>query len=192
MFLKSSSIEEGSRMGPKQSLNGGNLSPELTWGDAPAGTKSFAVTCYDPDAPTGSDWWHWVALDIPADVTHLPEGAKLAAPARELVTDYGCRGFGGACPPAGHGRQRGLHAQRHGVGKRQDHRHLCDRLTPHVPGRPQSAPTESTAAGRSRLNLRCPRPDFLKKQPLKPPSEPLRLRALKKGKHNYERSYRTH
>ena len=106
MFLKSSSIEEGSRMDPKQSLNGGNLSPELTWGDAPAGTKSFAVTCYDPDAPTGSGWWHWVALDIPADVTHLPEGAKLAAPARELVTDYGCRGFGGACPPAGHGMHR--------------------------------------------------------------------------------------
>ena len=106
MFLKSSSIEEGSRMGPKQSLNGRNLSPELTWGDAPAGTKSFAVTCYDPDAPTGSGWWHWVALDIPADVTHLPEGAKLAAPARELVTDYGCRGFGGACPPAGHGMHR--------------------------------------------------------------------------------------
>ena len=106
MYLKSPSLEEGSRMPAKHSLNGGNLSPELSWGDFPAGTKSFAVTCYDPDAPTGSGWWHWVALDIPSNVTTLSEGAKLAAPARELTTDYGTKGFGGACPPSGHGMHR--------------------------------------------------------------------------------------
>ena len=106
MYLKSPSLEEGSRMPAKHSLNGGNLSPELSWGDFPAGTKSFAVTCYDPDAPTGSGWWHWVALDIPSNVTTLAEGAKLAAPARELTTDYGTKGFGGACPPSGHGMHR--------------------------------------------------------------------------------------
>ena len=61
---------------------------------------------YDPDAPTGSGWWHWVALDIPSNVTTLAEGAKLAAPARELTTDYGTKGFGGACPPSGHGMHR--------------------------------------------------------------------------------------
>ena len=106
MYLKSPSLEEGSRMPAKHSLNGGNLSPELSWGDIPAGTKSFAVTCYDPDAPTGSGWWHWVALDIPSNVTTLAEGAKLAAPARELTTDYGTKGFGGVCPPSGHGMHR--------------------------------------------------------------------------------------
>ena len=108
MYLKSPSLEEGSRMPAKHSLNGGNLSPELSWGDFPAGTKSFAVTCYDPDAPTGSGWWHWVALDIPSNVTTLAEGAKLAAPARELTTDYGTKGFGGACPPSGHGMHRNV------------------------------------------------------------------------------------
>ena len=108
MYLKSPSLEEGSRMPAKHSLNGGNLSPELSWGDFPAETKSFAVTCYDPDAPTGSGWWHWVALDIPANVTTLTEGAKLAAPARELTTDYGTKGFGGACPPSGHCRWENL------------------------------------------------------------------------------------
>lgn len=106
MYLKSPSLEEGSRMPAKHSLDGANLSPELSWGDFPAETKSFAVTCYDPDAPTGSGWWHWVALDIPAAVTTLPEGVKLDAPARELVTDFGTKGFGGARPPSGHGMHR--------------------------------------------------------------------------------------
>lgn len=86
---------------------GGNVSPELVWKNAPAGTKSFAVTAYDPDAPTGSGWWHWVIFNIPANVTSLPlgagtaDGAKLPAGAVQSVTDFGAPGYGGACPPPG-------------------------------------------------------------------------------------------
>jgi len=84
---------------------GDNLSPELNWKDAPAGTQSFAVTVYDPDAPTGSGWWHWVVYDIPATVTGLPAGAVTKAPlpagVKQGRNDYGERNFGGACPPAG-------------------------------------------------------------------------------------------
>ncbi len=83
--------------------NGNNLSPALEWKDAPAGTRSFAVTVYDPDAPTGSGWWHWVVYDIPATATGLPGGVGDTAPsgAKQGRTDYGEHKFGGACPPAG-------------------------------------------------------------------------------------------
>ncbi len=85
--------------------NGDNLSPALEWNNPPAGTKSFAVTVYDPDAPTGSGWWHWVMYDIPASVTNLPAGAGVQAPlpagAKQGRNDYGERNYGGACPPAG-------------------------------------------------------------------------------------------
>ncbi len=85
--------------------DGGNVSPELSWKNAPAGTKSFAVTVYDPDAPTGSGWWHWVIFNIPANVTHLPAGAGDAAKAPagsvQSRTDFGTAGYGGACPPKG-------------------------------------------------------------------------------------------
>jgi len=86
--------------------SGKNISPALTWKDAPRATKSFAVTVYDPDAPTGSGWWHWVVYNIPATVTGLSVGAgnaggKLPAGAMQGHTDFGTSGFGGACPPAG-------------------------------------------------------------------------------------------
>jgi Raf kinase inhibitor-like YbhB/YbcL family protein len=87
--------------------NGGNLSPALAWRGAPANTKSFAVTMYDPDAPTGSGWWHWVVYDIPADQTGLatdagaPDGSKLPAGASQGTTDFGEKGYGGPCPPPG-------------------------------------------------------------------------------------------
>lgn len=85
--------------------SGENISPALEWAKAPEGTKSFAVTVYDPDAPTGSGWWHWTVVNIPATVTKLEEGAsnnkKLPAGAVEGRTDYGKPGWGGACPPPG-------------------------------------------------------------------------------------------
>lgn len=86
---------------------GENRSPELHWRGAPAGTKSYALTVYDPDAPTGSGWWHWVVVDLPATTTSLPanagaaDGHALPAPAMQIRTDFGTSGFGGACPPQG-------------------------------------------------------------------------------------------
>jgi Raf kinase inhibitor-like YbhB/YbcL family protein len=86
---------------------GDNLSPALAWANAPEGTKSFVVTDYDPDAPTGSGWWHWVVYNIPASATSLAEGAGTAdgkglpAGSAQGRTDFGAPGFGGACPTAG-------------------------------------------------------------------------------------------
>jgi len=105
--LTSTSIAEGEMLPQTQVLNGmgqtgNNLSPALAWSGAPDGTKSYAITMYDPDAPTGSGWWHWLAINIPADVTALPEGASLSnmpAGSRETRTDFGKPGYGGAAPP---------------------------------------------------------------------------------------------
>ena len=86
---------------------GQNISPALSWSGAPAGTKSFAITMYDPDAPTGSGWWHWTLFNIPTDVHGLPKGAgdagskTLPAGAGEGRTDFGFSHYGGPCPPAG-------------------------------------------------------------------------------------------
>ena len=88
------------------------MSPQLSWSDAPKGTAAFAITAYDPDAPSGSGWWHWQIVNIPANVTSLPADAgdqsKKLAPkgSRQIDNDYGFAGFGGACPPGGHGVHR--------------------------------------------------------------------------------------
>ena len=108
--LSSTDIKSGGRLSAQQVANvfgcsGGNLSPQLTWKNVPKGTKSFAVTVYDPDAPTGSGWWHWLVWNIPAEVNTLPagigQGGALPEGAVAGRTDGGMPGFMGACPPKG-------------------------------------------------------------------------------------------
>ena len=105
-------VKPNGTLGEAQVFNGfgctgKNVSPAIRWNNAPAGTRSFAVTVYDPDAPTGSGWWHWLIYDIPASATGLPEhagdadGKRLPTGAVQGRTDFGTVGFGGACPPAG-------------------------------------------------------------------------------------------
>jgi Raf kinase inhibitor-like YbhB/YbcL family protein len=111
--LTSQSFRDGDYLGDAHILSkdfgfgcaGGNRSPQLTWSGAPAGTRSFAVTCYDPDAPTGSGFWHWLVVNIPATTTELaldagnPDAPKLPAGALQTRTDFGKPGYGGPCPP---------------------------------------------------------------------------------------------
>lgn len=82
-------------------VGGSNISPAMSWSGAPEGTRSFALTCFDPDAPTGSGWWHLVVTDIPLEVNSLAEGAVLPAGSRTWTNDYGYPGWGGPWPPPG-------------------------------------------------------------------------------------------
>src|SRR5688500_4198909 len=110
--VTSPNLSDGAAIGNKHvfagfGCTGDNRSPALSWTGAPADAKSFAVTVYDPDAPTGSGWWHWVVFNIPAGTTDLKEGAgdtqgaSLPAGSVQSVTDFGQPGFGGPCPPVG-------------------------------------------------------------------------------------------
>lgn len=107
--VTSTDIRAGATMPLTQVFNsfgctGGNVSPSLAWSGAPAGTRSFAVTIYDPDAPTGSGWWHWLVINLPASTKGFATGASpagLPAGAVETRTDFGKPGYGGPCPPVG-------------------------------------------------------------------------------------------
>lgn len=115
LTLASASFKDGDYLGNEHLLSeaygfgcaGGNMSPQLSWSNVPEGTKSFAVTCFDPDAPTGSGFWHWVVINIPPNVTSLDLGAgdpasgKMPAGALEIRTDFSQPGYGGPCPPEG-------------------------------------------------------------------------------------------
>ena len=112
--LKSNDITQDKFMPKAQEFqgfgcNGSNLSPQLSWTGAPKGTVAFAILLHDPDAPTGSGWWHWQVINIPNNISSLKTGAGDAAknllPKGSIMieNDYGFKGFGGACPPEGHG-----------------------------------------------------------------------------------------
>ncbi|WP_066373665.1 YbhB/YbcL family Raf kinase inhibitor-like protein [Herbidospora mongoliensis] len=113
LTVEASGLADGHPMSTRHVFNdwgfsGENVSPHLTWSGAPEGTQSYAVTCFDPDAPTGSGFWHWLVYDIPASVTELPEGAGngpafagLPEGATHARNDYGTNEYGGAAPPPG-------------------------------------------------------------------------------------------
>ncbi|MBJ6725596.1 YbhB/YbcL family Raf kinase inhibitor-like protein [Geomonas sp. Red875] len=116
-LLTSPQVKDGGSMAEEQvfagfGCNGGNKSPALVWRSAPAGTKSFAVTVYDPDAPTGSGWWHWVIFNIPSTAAGLakdagnPSSGKAPNGSIQSRTDFGKPGYGGACPPVGNSPHR--------------------------------------------------------------------------------------
>ena len=107
--LSSNDLTDGGALPDAQVYAAGNTSPHLKWSGAPEGTKSYAVTCFDPDAPTGSGFWHWTVANLPAGVTELATGASsrgMPAGAVQGRTDFGETGFGGAAPPPGHGPHR--------------------------------------------------------------------------------------
>jgi len=111
--LTSPDIKPNARIKDEQVFNGfgctgKNVSPALEWKNPPKGTRSFALLVHDPDAPTGgSGWWHWLVVNIPADVTKLlagagsADGSALPKGAQQINTDFGAPGWGGPCPPAG-------------------------------------------------------------------------------------------
>lgn len=111
MKLISHDLQDGEKLPNRHVFNGmgydgDNISPHLAWDDVPAGTKSFVVTCFDPDAPTGSGWWHWVVVNLPADTRVLTQGfgsGLVALPdgVIQTRTDFGKAGYGGAAPPKG-------------------------------------------------------------------------------------------
>ena len=112
LTLSSPDVKKGATINNEQvfagfGCTGKNISPALSWKGAPAGTKSFALTVYDPNAPTGSGWWHWVVFNIPASTTALPKNAGdlkanlMPAAALQGRTDFGTQGYGGPCPPKG-------------------------------------------------------------------------------------------
>ncbi|MCK6452600.1 MAG: YbhB/YbcL family Raf kinase inhibitor-like protein [Alphaproteobacteria bacterium] len=107
MKLSSTAFPGGAKVPVKYTCDGADLSPPLSWSAAPPATRSFALVCADPDAPAGT-WYHWAVYDIPADMTALPEDHSpgQGGVMRDATNDFGRAGYGGPCPPRGHGTHR--------------------------------------------------------------------------------------
>lgn len=150
--VSSESFQEGQTLATAQrsgklGAGGQDESPQLSWSGAPASTKSYAVTMFDPDAPMDGGYWHWAVLDIPADTTSLPAGAgsedgrRLPPGAVQLKNDAGFHGYVGAAPPPGHGRHRyfltvhALDVEKSGLDAGTAPAELEAKLAPHVVGR---------------------------------------------------------
>ncbi len=162
--VTSTTLADGAVLPPEQMSGiagvpgGKDISPQLSWSGAPEGTKSYAVTVYDPDAPTGSGFWHWAVADIPATVTELPEGAGddtgsgLPEGAYQLPNDARVARFMGAAPPAGHGPHRyvfvvhALDVEHIGVPAEATPAYLGFTIAGHILGRAVLTATAETPA----------------------------------------------
>lgn len=102
MQVKSDAFKSGGRIPAQFTCDDADTPPPLAWSGAPAQTRSFAMVCRDPDAPSGV-WYHWAIFDIPSSSSTLAAGGAPGAAMREAVNDFGKRGYGGPCPPRGHG-----------------------------------------------------------------------------------------
>jgi Raf kinase inhibitor-like YbhB/YbcL family protein len=151
--LESSDVRPGTPIAEAHVYAGGNRSPQLSWMDLPAGTRSFVVTCFDPDAPTPSGFWHWVVVDLPAKVTSLPTGAgkedgsALPRGAFHCRNDYGTMGYGGPAPPKGDRPHRyyfvvhALDIERLGVDEKTTPAAVSFTMLAHTRGRAILVPT---------------------------------------------------
>ncbi|WP_427005353.1 YbhB/YbcL family Raf kinase inhibitor-like protein [Pseudarthrobacter sp. H2] len=152
LHVSSESFKEGQTLPPaqrsgKMRAGGQDESPQLGWSGAPAGTRSYTVTMFDPDAPGHGGFWHWAVLDLPAGVTSLPAGAgaednrRLPPGALQLKNDAGFHGYLGAAPPPGHGPHRyvvtvyALDVEQSGLDAGTSPAKLEAKLAPHILGR---------------------------------------------------------
>jgi Raf kinase inhibitor-like YbhB/YbcL family protein len=152
-ILESTDVRQGEQVPDAHVYAGGNRSPQLSWGNAPAGTRSFVVTCFDPDAPTPSGFWHWVAVDLPPDVTSLPTGAGkedgkgLPLGAFHCRNDFGTMGYGGPAPPKGDRPHRyyfvvhALDVEKLGVNEKTSPAAVSFTMLGHTLGRAALTPT---------------------------------------------------
>jgi Raf kinase inhibitor-like YbhB/YbcL family protein len=161
--LTSDDVREGEQLPQPQvsgifGAGGEDISPQLAWSGFPDGTQSFAVTCYDPDAPTASGFWHWAVVDIPGDVTELPggvgdeQGERLPSGAFQLRNDGGMARYIGAAPPPGHGKHRyffvvhAVDVESLGIGRDATPAFLGFNLFSHTLGRAMIVPWYEAAA----------------------------------------------